>query len=75
MKELRLEVSGPHAGQVVRALFGAQTIRRFRTQKTAILLAYLAYFRGRSHPRWSLPHSEPPRPASGRPGEPPGRDR
>jgi DNA-binding SARP family transcriptional activator len=39
-------------------LFGAlrltqpgRAITRFRTQKTGALLAYLAYFRERSHPR------------------------
>ena len=30
---------------------GGQTITRFRTHKTAELLAYLAYFRERAHPR------------------------
>src|SRR5688572_17224193 len=33
---------------------GGRTLRRFRTQKTAALLAYLAYHRGRSHPREEL---------------------
>ncbi len=41
-----------------------RTISRFRTQKTAALVAYLAYYRERSHPREALielfwPDSEP----------------
>src|SRR5882724_9358544 len=30
---------------------GSREIRRFRTQKTAALLAYLAFYKQRSHPR------------------------
>src|SRR5690242_12215282 len=33
---------------------GERTITRFRTQKTAVLLAYLAYHQHRSHPRETL---------------------
>src|SRR5262245_3233453 len=35
----------------LRVLQGEQEITHFRTQKTASLLAYLAYFLPRSHPR------------------------
>ncbi len=35
----------------LRAQHGERVITRFRTQKTASLLAYLAYFLPRSHPR------------------------
>src|SRR5436305_8280149 len=31
-----------------------RTVRRFRSQKTAALLAYLAFYRGRAHPREEL---------------------
>lgn len=34
--------------------YGFQTIRRFRTQKTGALLAYLAFYRDRTHPREAL---------------------
>jgi predicted ATPase/DNA-binding SARP family transcriptional activator/class 3 adenylate cyclase len=42
----RLELLGG-----LRVIRGEQSIVRFRTQKTAALLAYLAYFRERAHPR------------------------
>lgn len=35
----------------LRAVRGDETVTRFRSQKTAELLAYLAYFRQRCHPR------------------------
>src|SRR5580704_2972825 len=35
----------------LRATRGAWVVLRFRTQKTAALLAHLAFFRERSHPR------------------------
>src|SRR5437879_4107980 len=35
----------------LRAVRGDQVVDHFRTRKTADLLAYLAYFRERSHPR------------------------
>jgi predicted ATPase/DNA-binding SARP family transcriptional activator len=43
---------------------GDQVVSRFRTQKAALLLAYLAYYRQRSHPREALierlwPESDP----------------
>jgi len=38
----------------LRAVQSDRVIARFRTQKTASLLAYLAYFRDRSHPRDQL---------------------
>ncbi|HLK58000.1 MAG TPA: tetratricopeptide repeat protein [Chthonomonadaceae bacterium] len=45
----RLELFGPLC-----ARRGALEIRRFRTQKTASLLAFLAYHRQRAHPRETL---------------------
>src|SRR6476660_3446899 len=38
----------------LRAQQGEQVLTRFRTQKTALLLAYLAYYRQRTHPRDAL---------------------
>jgi class 3 adenylate cyclase/two-component SAPR family response regulator len=38
----------------LRAVHGEQVITRFRTRKTGLLLAYLAYHRHRSHPREEL---------------------
>jgi predicted ATPase/DNA-binding SARP family transcriptional activator len=35
----------------LRVLVGERTVTRFRTQKTGAVLAYLAFHRGRSHPR------------------------
>src|ERR1700682_4467128 len=36
------------------AVRGEESITRFRSQRTAILLAYLAYYRSRRHPRQVL---------------------
>src|SRR5207247_6944543 len=38
----------------LRATQGAHLVHRFRRQKTAALLAYLAFYRERSHPRDTL---------------------
>ncbi|MBC7806723.1 MAG: hypothetical protein H7145_11280, partial [Akkermansiaceae bacterium] len=38
----------------LRAYSGDHAITRFQTYKTGALLAYLAYFRGRNHPREEL---------------------
>src|SRR2546427_7413254 len=38
----------------LKAIQGDRVVTRFRTQKTAALLAYLAYHRYRSHPRQVL---------------------
>jgi DNA-binding SARP family transcriptional activator/regulation of enolase protein 1 (concanavalin A-like superfamily) len=38
----------------LRALGDSRELTRFRTQKTGVLLAYLAYYRRRSHPREAL---------------------
>src|SRR5438309_4773237 len=38
----------------LRAAQGGRVVARFQTQKTAALLAYLAYHRRRSHPREAL---------------------
>jgi DNA-binding SARP family transcriptional activator len=38
----------------LRATRGGQVITHFRTQKTALLLAYLAYYRNRPHARSAL---------------------
>jgi DNA-binding SARP family transcriptional activator len=45
----RLELLGG-----LRAVHGEQVITRFRRHKTGALLAYLAYFRQRSHPHDEL---------------------
>src|SRR5205823_5385860 len=54
----------PQAGTLPSAGGGDQVVSRFRTQKAGILLAYLAYYRQRSHPREALierlwPESDP----------------
>src|SRR5437764_15440392 len=38
----------------LRAQQGEQVLTRFRTQKTALLLTYLAYYRQPTHPREAL---------------------
>jgi DNA-binding SARP family transcriptional activator len=38
----------------LQAVRGDRVVTRFRTQKTGILLAYLAYYRQRAHPREAL---------------------
>jgi DNA-binding SARP family transcriptional activator len=59
MARWRVELMGG-----LRAEGGGAALTRFRTQKTGLLLAYLAYYRHRAHPRASLvellwPGSEP----------------
>src|SRR5687767_12392680 len=46
---IRIELLGQ-----LRILHGDRIITRFRTYKTGVLLAYLAFYGGRSHPREEL---------------------
>src|SRR5947209_1360849 len=60
----RIELFGVLTARLPGPDGAGQTITRFRTQKTAALLAYLAYFRDDLHPREYLvsaiwPESEP----------------
>ena len=43
-----------HLFGALRVVQAEQTITRFRTQKTGALLAYLAFYRHRAHPRERL---------------------